>query len=199
MEDTPINVPSVSKISTNKKANITTRKLKLIMLEKSSWPIIGDRLAGTNDAAPADKSGMTLYICACGSGVYQPTASQKIAKIQVNKMPQRMLPRTFLTMRTAVNKMPSIASNTVMPTVLNVPEATDCLKENKEILVAGFATIICAFNNPMRAINRPIPADTAFFNVIGMALNKASRTFVRDKIIKIMPSIKTALNAICHV
>ena len=85
-----------------------------------------------------------------------------------------------------------------MPTVWNVPVAIDCLKEKREILVAGLATMIWAFKSPIRAMNRPMPAETAFFSVIGMALKMASRTFVRDKMMKIMPSIKTAASAICQ-
>ena len=102
-------------------------------------------------------------------------------------------------MRKAVNKMPSMASSTVMPTVWKVPSAAACLKEKRDIFVAGLATMICALNRPMRAINKPMPADTAFFRVIGMALKMASRTFVKDRTIKMTPSTKTAARAISHV
>ena len=122
-----------------------------------------------------------------------------MARIHVKRMPQRMLPRTFLTIRTAVKMMPIMARRTVMPTVWKVPVAADCLTENRASLVAGLATMICAFSKPMRAMNRPMPAETAFFKVMGMALKMASRTLVKDRMIKIRPSKKTAAKAISQV
>ena len=86
-----------------------------------------------------------------------------------------------------------------MPTVWKVSVAADCLNENRAILVAGLATMIWAFSRPMRAMNRPMPAETAFFKVIGMALKMASRTLVRDRTMKIRPSKKTAARAISQV
>ena len=59
--------------------------------------------------------------------------------------------------------------------------------------------MICAFSKPMRAMNRPMPAETAFFKVMGMALKMASRTLVKDRMIKIRPSKKTAAKAISQV
>ena len=119
-----------------------------------------------------------------------------MARIQVKRMPQRMLPRTFLTIRTAVKTMPIMARRTVMPTVWKVPVAADCLNENRAILVAGLATMIWAFSRPMRAMNRPMPAETAFFKVMGMALKIASRTLVKDRMMKITPSQKTAISQV---
>ena len=95
--------------------------------------------------------------------------------------------------------MPIMARRTVMPTVLKVPVAADCLKEKRAIFVAGLATMIWAFKRPIRAMKRPIPAETAFFRVIGMALKMASRTLVRDKTMKMIPSTKTAAKAISQV
>ena len=56
-------------------------------------------------------------------------------------------------------------------------------------------TTICPPCNPINAINRPMPALTPFFNVVGMALKIASRTLVRERIIKIIPSKSTAIRA----
>ena len=44
-------------------------------------------------------------------------------------------------------------------------------------------------------MNRPIPTLTAAFKFFGIALKIASRTFVADRIIKIIPSANTAVNA----
>ena len=56
-----------------------------------------------------------------------------------------------------------------------------------------------AFCRPIKAINKPIPTDTPLFNVRGIALKIASRTFVSERTIKISPSIKTAKSAICQL
>ena len=111
-------------------------------------------------------------------------------------MPQRILPLTFFTMRMAVKRTPIMASTTVMPVVWKVPAAMACLKEKREILVAGLATMIWAEPKPMKAMKRPMPADTAFFRLMGMALKMASRTLVRDRTMKMIPSTKTAASAI---
>lgn len=62
LEATPMSVPRVSKISTNRKANMTTRKSILNIRLKSRCQRMGLRLAGAKEAMPADKSGMTLNI-----------------------------------------------------------------------------------------------------------------------------------------
>ena len=55
-----------------------------------------------------------------------------------------------------------------------------------------------AFCNPINAINKPIPTDTAFLRLSGIASKIASRTFVNESTIKIIPSINTANNATFH-
>ena len=47
----------------------------------------------------------------------------------------------------------------------------------------------------MNAINSPIPTLTAAFKFCGIALKIASRTFVADKRIKMIPSANTAVSA----
>ena len=49
----------------------------------------------------------------------------------------------------------------------NVPAAIAPLKEKRETFVAGLETMILAETNPMKAMNRPMPADTARFQVDG--------------------------------
>ena len=60
-------------------------------------------------------------------------------------------------------------------------------------------TMSLAFCKPTNAINRPMPTLTADFSVMGMALKMASRTLVRERMIKTMPSTKTASRAICQL
>ena len=114
----------------------------------------------------------------------------------MKRMPHKIFPLTFLTMRMPVKITPMIARTTVMPVVWKVPERIADLKEKRETLVAGLATIIWALVRPMKAINNPIPAETERFRFIGMALKMASRTLVRERRIKIRPSIQTAVSAI---
>lgn len=47
-------------------------------------------------------------------------------------------------------------------------------------------------------MKKPIPTVTANFNVFGIALTTASLTLVNDNIINIIPSKKTAVNAVSH-
>ena len=48
-------------------------------------------------------------------------------------------------------------------------------------------------------MNNPIPPETANFKFFGIALTTASRTLKSDKIINIIPSTNTAVNAICQL
>ena len=48
------------------------------------------------------------------------------------------------------------------------------------------------------AINNPIPTLTAVLRQVGIALKIASLTFVRERIMKIIPSANTAVSAVCH-
>ena len=93
---------------------------------------------------------------------------------------------------------PRMARRTGTPTVWNVPAAIEPLKEKRETFVAGLATMILAETSPMKAMNRPMPADTARFRLMGIALKIASRTLVRDRIMKITPSRQTAARAVCQ-
>ena len=51
-----------------------------------------------------------------------------------------------------------------------------------------------AFCNPINAINKPIPTDTAFLRLSGIASKIASRTFVNESTIKIIPVSYTHLD-----
>ena len=57
LEDTPIRVPMVSNISTNRNANMITKNSPVFRMEKSSFPKIGARLGMES---PLEKSGNRL-------------------------------------------------------------------------------------------------------------------------------------------
>ena len=67
--DTPINVPIVSNISTNKNANITTTNSNVAILSNSSLNKTGPILGMLN---PFEKSGNTLKKPSAGFGTYKP-------------------------------------------------------------------------------------------------------------------------------
>ena len=117
----------------------------------------------------------------------------------VIRIPQRIFPFTFFTRRMAVIRSPISASRTVIPSVLNVPLDTEDLKENTLTRVESLLTTIFAFCSPIKAMKSPIPTDTACFRFIGIALKIASRTFVSDNRIKIIPSTNTAASACCQL
>ena len=68
----------------------------------------------------------------------------------------------------------------------------------KSTKVASFATTTPPLFNPMRAMNRPMPAPIAFLIESGMALTIAVRTLVKVRITNMMPSIRTAVRANCQ-
>ena len=73
------------------------------------------------------------------------------------------------------------------------------LKSPISINVDSFATTKPQFFKPINAMNNPIPPETANFKFFGIALTTASRTLKSDKIINIIPSTNTAVNAICQL
>ena len=113
-------------------------------------------------------------------------------------IPKRIFPLTFLITKTAVINTPRMANTTVIPSELKVPFAKEPLKEKRVTRVAP-STTTWAFCKPMKVIKRPKPTETPNFKVGGIALKIASRTLVRDKIIKMIPSTKTAARAICQL
>ena len=58
------------------------------------------------------------------------------------------------------------------------------------------ATMIREFSSPMKAMKSPIPTEMACFRVMGMALKMASRMEVRERMTKMIPSMRTADRAI---
>ena len=79
-----------------------------------------------------------------------------------------------------------------MPTQLII---TDGVNAPSDINVDSLDTTKPEFIQPIIAINKPIPPDTASFIFTGMEFTTASRTLHNDKIINIIPSAKTAVRA----
>ena len=115
------------------------------------------------------------------------------------KMPSRMLPFTFFTISTPMISTPIRANRAVMPWLRKVPFFKEPLMEKMVTRVESEFTVSFAFCRPMKAMNRPMPALTAFFRHMGMALKMPSRTLVSDSAMKIRPSINTAASAISQL
>ncbi len=89
--------------------------------------------------------------------------------------------------------------NPVIIKPINDNNGAGCDKSPKPTIVPPPPTTIPAFVKPISAINKPIPTDTAFFKFIGIELNIASLTLKNDSRMNNIPSIRTAVNANCHV
>lgn len=167
---TPVRVPRVSKISTNKNENKTENISKEKILEKSNL-----KATGAID-------GGRLTIFASGKCV-TPRISDRTVDTRI---PQSRAPFTPLAVRTIITIRAK--KNTRASRLFRFPRAR-----------AGSAlTMMFAFNRPISAINKPIPTETAFFRVVGIELKIASLTPTKDSNIKIIPSKNTAVRANCQ-
>lgn len=104
------------------------------------------------------------------------------------KIPNKMAPLTFLIRRKAINIIPK--KKTIDWLLFIFPS---------ERIVPWSFTIIPALENPISDINNPIPTDTAFFRVYGIASNIFSLILNKLISINIIPSKKTAVKANCQV
>ena len=95
----------------------------------------------------------------------------------------------------AVKIVPNSANATVRPRVAFVA----VLHLNIVTSVESSLTTMLAPFRPTNAINSPIPAEIESRRLAGIALKIASRTLVRLKIIKMIPSTKTAAKATCQL
>ena len=120
LDETPISVPIVSNISTNKNANITTIKSTSLIEWKSALNTAPNvSLKGVKSKLTIE-DGIVEYIPAAGSGTYIPHASQIIPRTHVAIIPIRIPPLTFLIRSIAVIKTPTSASMAPTPTEWNV-------------------------------------------------------------------------------
>ena len=105
----------------------------------------------------------------------------------VARIPMSRLPGTFLMTSTLVRMMP-ITPSRAEPSVI-LPMVTK---------VASLAATIPAFFRPMKAMKRPIPAPMARFREAGMASTIIERIPVAERMMKMKPSMRTAVSAICQ-
>ena len=166
---TPTRVPIVSNISIKSIVNTTISISILNTLLQSNWQKIG-----------SIESGQATKPFKSVNPIGTPMAV-------VTSKPISNAPRTFFTTRVPVISKPSKPSSgtgdIISPIVTNV---------------ALSLTIIPAFCNPIKAINRPIPTPIALRSDAGIAFTIASRRFDSVIRINITPSIKTAVSANCH-
>ena len=88
-----------------------------------------------------------------------------------------------------------MASRTVMPSVRKV---SALLLKLYTVTRVEESTTSLQFCRPIKAMNNPMPAETARLSGMGMELKMASRTLVRESAMKMRPSTNTAASAICQ-
>ncbi len=115
-------------------------------------------------------------------------------------IPKNNAPLMFLAKRIPVITRPINANNAEgdfkFPRVIINPPSFNTLTPFSMNIFP--VSTIPAFINPINAINRPIPTDTAFLRFIGIELKIASLTWKNDNIINIIPSRNTAVKANCQ-
>ena len=115
------------------------------------------------------------------------TTPVTIPTIAVITIVKKIPPLTFFVKKMTAKKIPKIANRTL-----------PCERSPNVIKVDSLATIIPAPFKPTNVMNKPIPADTAYFNCCGIALIIVSRIPVNDKRIKITPEKNTPVKPVCH-
>ncbi len=163
--DTPTRVPIVSKRSTKRKAK--TKPIRpTSKAAGSSRTALPNRLDGQ-----VGRSNTPV-----GKGVWP--ISIEISATPIT--PISIAPFAPLTSNTPIPSIPSISMPT--DTLLTSPSDTS---------VCSFASTIPAFFNPMKAINKPMPAAEACFRASGTALIKASLTRASVSAVNRIPEAKT--------
>ena len=71
-------------------------------------------------------------------------------------------------------------------------------KSPRATFVESFETMMFAFCSPMKATNRPMPAEIPFFRFAGIPLMICSRILNSDIMMKMIPSTKTAVRAMVN-
>ena len=166
---TPTSVPIVSNISMKRKVKTMTTISMEKTLEKSNWQKIGETEGGTSTSP-----------CISVMPIGMPMSV-------VARIPMSRLPGTFLMTSTLVRMMP-ITPSRAEPSVI-LPMVTK---------VASLAATIPAFFRPMKAMKRPIPAPMARFREAGIASTIIERIPVAERMMKMKPSMRTAVSAICQ-
>ena len=177
-------VPIVSKRSMKRKVSTTTSISQLSMLAHSNLQKIGATLSGSDTSITLPASlRIKLVMASPVAGSLITSPSKVVARIPIS-----IPPLTLSMTRPAVMAKPIRLSRAV-PLVMS-PRLTR---------VASLLTMMPAFCIPMNAMNRPIPAPIAFLSVPGMAPRSHPRRPVMDMIMKINPSMSTAVSANCQL
>ena len=170
-------------MSRSSSVNTTTSISQVRIWENSNLQKIGEMLCGIDIICTKPVS--VRASCVTGAPV---AGSMTTRPMNVETMiPMSTPPFTRSMTRAAVTIRPSIATRAVPWEIL--PSATRVESES---------TMMPAFWQPRKAMNRPIPAPMAFFSVPGMAVISQVRTFVTVRMTKIMPSRSTAVRANCQ-
>ncbi len=169
-KETAMTVPIVSNISTKRNVNTTISISHERIWLHSNWRKMG-----------AIEGGVETILSKWVTPIGMPMRA-------VRRIPHRRPPMTFRTTSSPQMTRPMSASR--MEGLLKVARAT---------CVLSLETMIPQFCRPIKAIKRPMPPPMAAFNPAGMALAISSRTLKRLRMIKRIPSMKTAVNANCQV
>ncbi len=112
----------------------------------------------------------------------------RIPKIAVTIIPMKIEPGTCIAIKMTVRIKP----NRVIQTAgeLNLPKVTR---------VESLFTINLPFCRPIKAINKPIPAEIAYFKSCGIASTTFSRNLKTVIKINKIEATKTAAKAVCHL
>ena len=160
-----VNVPAVSRKSTNKNANATPMNPAVAITEKSNWKACEG--LGTDPAIPSRSASPIIQ-----------------AIIAITRIPITMAPGILRLLSTAMMMNPRPASNTGNEATSPSPTK-----------VAGLSTMIPAFSKPMIARNSPIPAPIPSFMLFGIELMMYFRAGLTERMMNTTPATNTAVKA----
>ena len=156
--------------SKNVKTTIHIWTVLISLIWKIAWPKIGERLG-------------TPEIKAFGIGIWPIT----IPKIAATIIPIKIAPGTLAIIKKIVTTKPKI-----------VIQTSGLFKEPTVTKVESLLLIKLPPWRPMKAINKPIPAEIAYLISLGMASIIISRTLNTVSKMKRIEATKTAAKAVCH-
>ena len=183
---TPMSVPTVSNRSTNRNANTITANSTVLfsMKLKSNLNAVSPSAAKLGRNEP---EGSSEYTPASGFTAYQPVNCAMMPSPHVMRMPQRMAP---LTLKYSIRPM--------MITPMSASATCGWAMSPRATFVEASAAAMPAFCRPMNVMNRPMPVVMPYFRFSGMQLTSVSRNLNAERMMKIMPSTRMAVRAICQ-
>ena len=130
---------------------------------------------------------MTEYTPASTSTTYQPVSSATMPSTHVMRMPHRMAPFT-----------PKYSMAPMMTTPISASATCGVAMSPSATRVEASAAAIPAFCRPMKVMNRPMPVVMPYFKFSGMQFTSVSRNLNAERMMKMMPSTRMAVRAICQ-